>query len=266
MTGSITLVCIRGLLREARHWGVFTALLQRRFPEAQIITPDIPGNGRFNHLISPDSIAGMTDALRAQVASRRNLTLIAISMGGMIAIDWMTRYPDEVQSAVLINTSVRRLSPFYQRLRFSAGLHILKMLFHSPAQRETDILALTSNQYANDATQLATWQSWQRQNPVSFRNAIRQFLAATKFIMHTQPQQPVLVVAGQADRLVDYRCSIRLAEILCAAYVQHETAGHDLPLDEPEWLVETIYRWMVSNGEVCALDKACEEADGAVVK
>lgn len=246
MSGNVTLVCIRGLLREARHWGVFTALLQRRFPEARVITPDIPGNGRLNHLTSPGSIAGMTDALRAQIVSRRNLTLIAISMGGMIAIDWMIRYPDEIKSAVLINTSVRRLSPFYHRLRFSAGFRILKMLFHSPAQREADILALTSNQFANDSTQLATWQSWQRQNPVSLRNAARQLLAAAKFTLHTQPQQPVLVVAGKADRLVDYRCSVRLAEILCAAYVQHDAAGHDLPLDEPEWLVEAICRWMDS--------------------
>lgn len=245
MSSSVTLVCIRGLLREARHWGVFAVLLQQRFPGTPIITPDIPGSGRFNHLISPNSIAGMTDALRAQVASRRNLRLIAISMGGMIAIDWMTRYPDEIKSAVLINTSVRRLSPFYHRLRFSAGLNILKMLFHSPAQREADILALTSNQFANDAMQLATWQSWQRQSPVSFRNTVRQLLSASKFILHTQPQQPVLVVASKADRLVDYRCSIRLAQVLHAKYLQHETAGHDLPLDAPEWLVETIYRWMI---------------------
>lgn len=244
MSSSVTLVCIRGLLREARHWGIFTILLQQRFPEAQIITPDIPGNGRFNHLISPDSIAGMTDALRAQVASRRNLTLIAISMGGMIAIDWMTRYPDEIKSVVLINTSVRHLSPFYHRLRFLAGFRILNMLFHSPAQREADILALTSNQFTHDAAQLATWQSWQRQNPVSFRNAVRQLLAAIQFTLHTQPQQPVLVVTSKADRLVDYRCSIRLAQVLRAAYLQHETAGHDLPLDAPEWLVETICQWM----------------------
>jgi pimeloyl-ACP methyl ester carboxylesterase len=126
MSSSVTLVCIRGLLREARHWGAFTTLLQRELPSAQISTPDISGNGRLNHLISPDKIAGMTEALRGQVASRRNLTLIAISMGGMIAIDWFTRYPDEVKSAVLINTSVRRLSPFYYRLRPSAGLRFIK--------------------------------------------------------------------------------------------------------------------------------------------
>jgi len=245
MNNSVTLVCIRGLLREARHWGVFATLLQRRFPGAQIITPDIPGNGRLNHLISPDSIAGMTEALRAQVASRRNLTLIAISMGGMIAIDWMTRYPDEVKSAVLINTSVRRLSPFYHRLRFSAGFRILKMLFHSPAQREADILALTSSQFANDTAQLAAWQSWQRQTPVSLKNAVRQCRAAIRFTLHTQPQQPVLIVASKADRLVDYRCSARLAQALHAEYIQHETAGHDLPLDQPEWLVEVIFRWMI---------------------
>ncbi len=247
MTTDIKFVLIRGLMREARHWGVFTTLLRQQFPDAQIITPDIPGNGRFNHQISSDTIAGMTEALRVQVTvcqnTRQNLRLIAISMGGMIAIDWMNRYPDEVHSAVMINTSAGRLSPFYHRLHLGALLHVAKMFFHSPIQREADILALTSNKWSNDRSQLAVWQAWQRQNPVSFKNAIHQCLAAIKFSMRSQPQQPVLVIASKADRLVNYRCSVRLAQILHAEYIQHATAGHDLPLDEPEWLVDVIQKW-----------------------
>ncbi|MBX3640656.1 MAG: alpha/beta hydrolase [Nitrosomonas sp.] len=247
MTADVRFVLIRGLMREARHWGVFTTMLQQQFPDAQIITPDLPGNGRLNHQTSPDTIAGMTEALRAQVTACQNLRLIAISMGGMIAIDWMSRYPAEVKSAVLINTSARHLSPFYHRLRLAAGLHIVKMFFHSPIQREADILALTSNKWADNRSQLAIWQAWQRQNPVSFKNAINQCLAAIKFSIRSYPYQPMLVIAGKADRLVNYCCSVRLAQVLRAEYIQHETAGHDLPLDEPEWLVDVIQAWTTSN-------------------
>ncbi|MGG7056490.1 alpha/beta fold hydrolase, partial [Nitrosomonas sp. ANs5] len=75
-------VLIRGLLREATHWGCFTGKLQQQFPSATIMTPDIPGNGRMYQVTSPSTIAAMTEALREQVPISRPLRLIALSMGG----------------------------------------------------------------------------------------------------------------------------------------------------------------------------------------
>lgn len=243
MMDSEHFVLIRGLLREARHWGEFAGSLQQQFPHATISTPDIPGNGQLHQATSPKTIAGMTEALRLQINTSQPLRLTALSMGGMIAIDWMTRYPDEVEAAVLINTSARPLSSFYHRLRWTVYPQILKMIFHSAAQKEADILSLTSNRHPHDSKLLESWLQWQKQNPVSTVSARNQFLAAVKFSITNKPQQPILVVASQADRLVDYHCSLKLAQIWQTGYVQHETAGHDLPLDEPEWLVGVIKQW-----------------------
>ena len=239
-------VLIRGLWREARHWGEFTADLQQQFPGATISTPDIPGNGIRHKETSPSTIAGMTDALRQQVDLNRPVRLIALSMGGMIAIDWMTRYPKEIEAAVLINTSARPLSPFYYRLRWTAYPHVLPLIFHSAAHREADILRLTSNRHPHDTKLLESWRQWQRQNPVSPISARNQFLAAMRFSITTQPQQPLSVITSRADRLVDYRCSQKLAQIWQSDYREHESAGHDLPLDEPEWLVQRIHEWLKS--------------------
>ena len=241
-------VLLRGLWREARHWGEFPGHLQQRFPGALIGTPDIPGNGLRNQEISPATIAGMTDALRQQVNPTQPIRLIALSMGGMIAIDWMMRYPAEIEAAVLINTSARPLSPFYHRLRWTAYTHVLRLLFHSRAERETDILHLTSNHHLQDSKLLESWRQWRRQNPVSLASARNQLLAAMKFSVTTKPQQPLLVVTSRADRLVDYRCSRKLAQTWNAYYVEHESAGHDLPLDEPEWLAQSIMNWFDANG------------------
>ncbi|MER0169529.1 MAG: alpha/beta hydrolase [Nitrosomonas sp.] len=237
-------VLLRGLWREARHWGKFTDQLQQQFPAALISTPDIPGNGMRNHETSPDTIAAMTDALRQQINSNHPIRLIALSMGGMMAIDWMTRYPTEIEAAVLINTSARPLSPFYHRLRWTAYAHVPRLLFHSRAEREADILRLTSNRHQHDKKLLESWQQWQRQNPVAPASARNQFLAALKFSVTTKPQQPLLIVTSRADRLVDYRCSQKFARTWNTDYVEHESAGHDLPLDEPEWLVQRIYGWL----------------------
>lgn len=244
---SAQFILIRGLLREARHWGDFSHQLQQQFPNVQIIALDLPGNGQLNHLTSPNTITGMTEALRTQIKVRKKLRLIALSMGGMIAIDWMMRYPQEIESAVVINTSARPISPFYQRLRWTTYLKLLKMLCHTAMQQEIDILALTSNKHSNNRAIIASWQEWRKQNPVSMKSAQNQCVAAAKFTINSPPRQlsrPLLVLTSKADHLVDYRCSIKLSKMLKADLIQHETAGHDLPLDEPEWVVDTIKLWL----------------------
>ncbi|MGG7056637.1 alpha/beta fold hydrolase, partial [Nitrosomonas sp. ANs5] len=164
-------------------------------------------------------------------------------MGGMIAIDWMIRYPDEVEAAVLINTSARPLSPFYQRLRWTIYPRLIRMLFRPALHREADILALTSNCHRHDSELLERWQQWQRQHPVSIISARNQFLAASKFSVTAKPRQPVLIVSSRADRLVDYRCGLALAQVWQTDFIEHATAGHDLLLDEPEWLAHTVSQW-----------------------
>ncbi len=238
------LVLIRGLLREQRHWGEFTHILQAKFPDTKIITLDIPGNGCLNLQTSPNTIAELTDALRGQIIEPENLNLIAISMGGMIALDWMNRYPSEIKSAVLINTSVRPYSAFFHRLRWTVYPSIIKMLWHSATEREQLILSLTSNHHSRDARLIDQWQLWQSQNPVSLSSALNQLLAAAKFSVKSKPLHPILIIASKKDRLVDYRCSLKLQTAWETDYLQHMTAGHDLPLDDPHWLTQEIYFWI----------------------
>ncbi len=99
----------------------------------------------------------MTEALRKQIPECNQLKLIALSMVGMIAVDWMTRYPEEIHSVVLINPSARYFSPFYDRLRRAIYPKMLQMIFRSPHKMEADILVLTSNQHSHDSQLLELW-------------------------------------------------------------------------------------------------------------
>jgi len=245
MTNSkICIVLIRGLLREARHWGRFPELLQKQFPDALILSPDIPGNGTLNHLTSPNTINAMTDAVRSQIPLHTPLQLIGISMGGMIAIDWMNRYPAEVNSAVLINTSLSNTNSFYQRLRWQNYHKIIQVICSSKCKREKVILTLTSNTHASDLKLLTEWQRWQQERPVSGTSTINQLLASASFSAYSIPDHPILIISSFADRLVDYRCSLKLQQKWQKKYLQHNTAGHDLPLDEPGWLITIMSQWL----------------------
>lgn len=243
-----TWVLLRGLMREQRHWGDFPARMARAMPGAQIITLDMPGNGSAWRDASPTRVAGMVDACRAELRQRRcsgPFHLLALSLGAMVAAEWGARHAHEIAGAVLINTSMRPLNRFGERLRWQNYPALLRgALFASASEQAALILRLTSRDPARHAGVLADWLAWQAECPVSRANMLRQLLAAARFRAPAdKPAYPVLVVGAGGDRLVDVRCSHTLAQRWRAPMVVHPSAGHDLPLDEGDWLAQQVQAW-----------------------
>ena len=113
-------ILLRGLMREQRHWGEFPATLARALPGARIVTPDLPGNGTRHDEDSATRVAAMVEDCRQHLLARgipAPYHLLALSLGGMVAVEWASRYPQEIARCVLVNTSMRPYSPFYLRLR-----------------------------------------------------------------------------------------------------------------------------------------------------
>lgn len=246
-----TWVLLRGLTREAGHWGRFPGLLAERFPQARILTLDFPGNGSQHRLRSPTRIAAMTDACIAQLAGvAPPFGVVAMSMGAMVAIDWASRQPESIAACVLINTSMRPFDPFYKRLRPAQWTSAGRLLLPAgAAQRERIVLRMTSHRPEAAAAVLSEWTGLRRRHPVSRLNALRQLLAAARFVApDCAPRVPLLVLGSQADALVDVRCSIGLARRWHSDLVLHPAAGHDLPLDDPAWLAARIAEWSGSRG------------------
>ncbi|MET0209726.1 MAG: alpha/beta hydrolase [Burkholderiaceae bacterium] len=245
-----TWVLLRGLTRERGHWGEFVALLRQRLAGATVVALDLPGNGTLNHLASPTRIGAMADWCRAEVR-RLGLAppyrLLAVSMGAMVAIDWAFSAPDEVAGCVLINTSLRPFDPFHRRLRPANYGALLRLAWPgaSPLQRERTILRLTSRNKAAADAALDAWVRLRASRPVSTRNALRQLIAAARFrAPEAAPAVPLLILASAHDALVDVRCSLHLAERWHADLAVHESAGHDLPLDDAPWVVAQVARWL----------------------
>ncbi|MGF1717029.1 alpha/beta fold hydrolase [Photobacterium chitinilyticum] len=238
------IVLIRGLLREQRHWGDFRKQLCKQYPHRPVICLDLAGNGARFRVDSPSSIRKMVNDLRVQLRLEEinpySIDIVAISMGGMIAIEWITCYPNEVDSAVLINTSTRPYSPFYQRLNWRQLPTIFKIFHSSPERKEALILSLTSNNLHQHQGTLKDWVRWREQYPVSSRNTLAQLQAAARYRVRYSPTKPVLLLASEQDQLVNVACSKALAAHWHLPLFLHPNAGHDLPLDEPEWVCEQI--------------------------
>ena len=110
-----TLILLRGLIRSRYHWGAFPDRFSDNY---RIIAPEIPGNGDLHQDKTPPSIPLMMQAVRDQVRQqhRGEISIIAISMGAMIAIEWARQYPEEIKEIHLINTSLANLSLPWQRM------------------------------------------------------------------------------------------------------------------------------------------------------
>jgi len=245
-----TWVLLRGLTREARHWGDFPALLAKALPGGRVVTADLPGNGRRHRERSPTTVEAMADFFEAQrLGLEAPVNVIAMSLGAMVAVAWAQRHPGAVQSAVLINTSLRPFSPLHHRLRPTHYPALLRLaLGATPRQWEETVLRLTSRHAGTpQAALLEHWLSYRSDCPVSRANALRQLWAASRYRAPPEkPALPLLLLNSAQDQLVDPRCSAALAQAWQCPLRQHPSAGHDLPLDDGGWVIDQVIDWLSS--------------------
>ncbi|MCP8690455.1 alpha/beta fold hydrolase [Marinobacterium sedimentorum] len=244
-------VLLRGLVREQRHWGDFGQRLADHL-QVRVLCPDLPGNGQLYRQQSPVRLIDLVKHLRLELrpspAAQTDtpLRLLGLSMGAMVATEWALRYPEEIGSLVLINGSMGDLSPPWQRLRPSALACIARALMLDTAGREALIYRLSCHRNT-DAT-LAHWLTYARDCPVSRSNLLRQLGAASCYRSGRRvPATPALILCSRNDALVNPTCSAAIANYWRAPLAIHEAAGHDLPHDDPDWVLAQITRWRLSD-------------------
>jgi pimeloyl-ACP methyl ester carboxylesterase len=244
-----TWILLRGLTREARHWAEMPDHLRASGIEGEFAFADLPGSGEHARLRTPATIEAMARFIRADVRSHGHAPPyrpIALSLGAMVAVEWARLQPGEIESLVLVNTSMRPFSGPFMRLRPRALPELLcaALRWRSRRDAEAAIHNLTCNRRDKRDTDLAKWIAIYRSAPVNRANALRQLWAAARFKANdAAPRCPTLVVSSGADALVHPDCSAALARAWGAAHVAHPWAGHDLAHDDPAWLASAIAQW-----------------------
>jgi len=259
-------ILLRGLARESGHWGAFASLLQSTFPDAKITLLDLPGTGCFYREASPNTIKAITDSVRRHALDhgfiQQPVTILALSLGAMVAWEWMQSYPADICGATLMNTSFADLSPFYQRLRWQSYSDFVTLaMIRDRYNREAGILRLTSNRRyiardgeytanqsetgaAPDEQIIQAWKQIQNQRPISLKNSFRQIIAAASYRPgDIKPEHPVLLLNGLGDRLVSPNCSKAIHKKWHLELRRHPWAGHDLTLDAGAWVVMQLKDW-----------------------
>lgn len=237
-----TWILLRGLIRGQFHWHEFPQKLSTARPDDQVICIDIPGNGERYSENTPWSIGAIANDIEEKIKNlnfEHPVHLISISMGAMIATEIAASMQNKIASLHLINTSFSNFNPPWQRMKLDAVAGLIPNLF-SIEKRERAILKWTSNQQ-NIEQYVPAWATEARRHPLSFKNTLAQLLGAARFKAPKSAPIPHSFVYGAIqDRLVSHKCSLAVANNWKVPMAIHPTAGHDLPLDEPEWLIDML--------------------------
>lgn len=255
--GQVNWLLLRGLTRESRHWGDFPIVLGQKLTGDTVTCLDLPGFGTENKRNSPQEISVLVEDIRQRWLnfSRRDPTatpvlsaVIGMSLGGMIALQWMATFPMDFSAGVIINSSASGLSTPFERLRPHRILDILKTrLYRKTIDREKVILRMTTNLLGEVDSLAREWADFALKNPYSSLNAMRQLVAAIGFKAPDQISSPLLFLASDKDRFTDKSCSQNLAQKYSAPIFYHGSAGHDLTTDDPQWVVDKITEFKKKN-------------------
>jgi pimeloyl-ACP methyl ester carboxylesterase len=241
----MNLLLLRGLTREARHWGDFPKQIESQLPGVKVHCIDLPGVGTENSLESPNSIRAIRNDVRKRWLSQSaqgKWSVLALSMGGMVAIDWLKEFPSDFQTAILINTSARNLSRWHQRLSLTAALTVGALILKTnPMRRENTVLKIISEKHKNDQNLVQQFGTIAQDRPLARKTVLRQLFAASKFSAPKfDAKVPLYFLASRKDKIVNWRCVRELAQHYSAPFYIHEEAGHDLVLDDPNWVIEKM--------------------------
>ncbi len=241
---------LRGLAREAGHWGGFLDEMRAALPGHDIQALDLPGTGEFAAARAPLSIPDNAAFVREVFHQRRDRSVpgyvFAVSLGAMVVVDWLRQDPSDIDGVVLVNTSFRGCSPFYRRLWFEAYPHLARAFKEpDPFRRERHVIAMVSNRpelYDEVARQ---WAEVHHRRPIGRDTFARQLLAAARYSPPLEPPRvPVLLLNSLSDRMVHPSCSKAIAELWRCELRRHPTAGHDLMLDAAPWVLAALQAWL----------------------
>ena len=191
------LVLVHGLGGAAANWVDVAPLLGERY---RVLVPELPGHGGSTALPAVPSLAVFADRV-ALVAEREGMLPAAVvghSLGGVVALRWALRRPDEVTAVVLAGAA--GISSATRRAKY--GLRILGII--GPRR----LVAPWADHVAGSALlRNLVFGYWGAADPLSLSPAaVDGFLEGTKLTTDSTSAAAALVADDVRQDLHDVRC------------------------------------------------------------
>ena len=237
-------ILVRGFTRGQGHWGDFLDLFAERYPDDEVQCLDLAGNGERYREMSFSNIR--LSALDLRKRSRwldtgTKIHLFGHSLGAMTVVEWMRLFPQDLNTVYLMNTSDQKSGLPWDRFQ----VHNLKLVkeiaqTRDPLERERLILGMIANNQERIEKFLPEMAKYSAAHPVSLLNTGLQLAAAARSRFPEQPSVPVRIIASRGDRLASVENSIQIARQWGVTPQIHDWAGHDIAIDDPQWLLDQL--------------------------
>jgi pimeloyl-ACP methyl ester carboxylesterase len=240
---------LRGLMRECRHWGNFPERMQALDKVDRIVCVDLPGVGTESGRMFIPNIKDVVRDVRTRFLQIENPTVgewgvLGHSLGGMIAMQWANDFPQDFKKIVVMSSSSRDV-PIWKRLKLYSMQKVVEIFLEKDVRlREKKIIQMISNLKKDDPKVLQEWVDIEKSCPLAKTVAVEQLLGAALFRLPKKVQPPMLVLASRADRMVDSYCSEYISKKFKAPLHIHPTSGHDLALDDGDWVLQKVNQWL----------------------
>jgi len=268
--GGPTMVCVHGLGGAAWNWAAVAPLLTERF---RVLAVDLAGHGRTPAAGRKTTVSAnrrLLDRFVREVVGEP-VVLMGNSMGGAISLLQAEASPDVVTGLVLVDPALPRpaFAPIDPRVAMTFAVMSLPGLGEAalnrrrrrrtPEQQVRETLALCCvdpGRIPPDVIALGIALTEERlgqpAGPAEFldaaRSLVRMLARARRFrAAMARVSAPVLLVHGDADRLV----SLRVAQAVADAnpHWRFEIArgiGHVPQLEAPDWTAALVLEWLDS--------------------
>jgi pimeloyl-[acyl-carrier protein] methyl ester esterase len=245
------LYLVIGLNKESGHWDqVFLEEMKKNFQTDKLHFLDLPGAGTWLDGEMPwsitEAVKKMRQHYRMKFQPNEKRILIALSLGGMAASEWVKQAPQDFDGFVIVNSSFKTYSPLLKRVQpYAMKKFIQIFLAKTIEEKEKFITTLSCNNEEGIKRVYERWVKLGKERALSDKNLVRQTFAGATYKNKFIPNIPTLVIAAKHDRLAHYTCSEKLKEAWGAQYYLFDNPkiGHAIHVDAPVEFAEVIYNW-----------------------
>jgi len=207
------------------------------------------GESPYSPQAQVDLLLGLLDRFGVEQA-----ILVGNSAGGTVAMNFTLQHPDRVQALILVDPAVyggggaprgtrwllrtpqmRHLGPLIARQIQTRGPELIRLAWYDPTRISEETLALYKKPLQVENWDRALWELTLASQESDLANRLDEFTL------------PVLVITGEADKIVPTEQSIRLAEELPdAQLVVIPQAGHLPHEEQPAAFLEAVEAFVQS--------------------
>jgi esterase len=239
--GAPSLVLLHGYTGHARSWDAFAEAMTDRY---RVIALDQRGHGATGWAPADKyGVDDMADDLQAFVKALglEHFTLLGLSMGGMVAIEYAGRKPSELAACVIVDIGPEIIQSGSQRIQTGAKA---KDVFASrdeafAAARIANALPPEAHHrhrsdYALMRTEDGQW-TYRYDRALRTPGTLRPRKSEVAWASCANIAVPTQIIRGEISDILAPEIAQRMVEVIPdATFAEVNGSGHSVPLDKPE--------------------------------